>query len=112
MRDDQRKRLGDLSERLAEQAIGDADPSNWDGDGQTPVDMDRDTRGNAVWCRKLALQTLAVLASVERLREAKPPSPDEPGEPNVNEDIDRAEREAKRLLERIGKRGKRERSKP
>lgn len=105
MRPDQRERLADLSERLAEQAINDADPDNWTGSGKLPQDLTQEERGDAVWCRKLALSTLAVLSSVARLQveaPAKPPGGPQPEDAAaVDAEIAAAEREARRLLDRV-----------
>jgi hypothetical protein len=67
MREDQVKRLEDVSERLAEVALRDADPDNWTASDVPLVDMTRDQRGDANWCRKTAVQTVALLNQVQRL---------------------------------------------
>ncbi len=97
MRDDQKKRLADLSEKLAEVVLTDADPDNWTGNGQAPADLSKADRGDAVWCRKLALSSLSVLASVVRLQTEQPALTPEDDD-NVEADITKSENDAKRLL--------------
>lgn len=109
MREDQIKRLEDVSQRLAEVAIRDADPETWTASEVPLVDMTRDERGDANWCRKTAVQTLAVLAHVQRILTASP-APGAPGagsevEASPEDQIARAERAANEMLERIGKKG-------
>ena len=67
MRPDQRQRLQAIADRLIEQTIMDADPDNWSGAGQTLRAMDKDTRGDALWCRKIAVQTVMLSAKIELL---------------------------------------------
>lgn len=101
MREDQRKRLADLSEKLAETALMDADPENWTGNGQVPADLSQEDRGHAVWCRKLALSTLSVLASVARLQADQPQADTPEEDDNVEDDIRKAESDAARLLKGV-----------
>ena len=61
MRPDQLKQLQDLSERLADVFLVEADPDNWSGGGKLPCDMDKQERGDRHWDRKGALGTGAVL---------------------------------------------------
>jgi hypothetical protein len=61
MRDDQRKQLEELAERLADVFLVEADPDNWSGAGKLPCDMDPQTRGNRHWDRKGAMGTGGVL---------------------------------------------------
>lgn len=67
MREDQRTRLAELQELLIDQFLDDADPRNWNGRGKLPAEMDRDTRGDAYWCKKNAAATMMVLAGVDKL---------------------------------------------
>lgn len=67
MRADQLKRLQELSERLADQFILDADPDHWSGAGQKTAEMTQQERGDAYWCRKAAIATGGVLSSTMRL---------------------------------------------
>ena len=95
MRDDQKIRLQEVSEKLAEVVIADADPVNWAASGVLLCDMTRDQRGDASWCRKTAVQSIALLTSLERLLkdEVKGEDPDD-----TEEQIKRAERAAEKAL--------------
>ncbi|HHC8921427.1 TPA: hypothetical protein ACN3MR_002895 [Stenotrophomonas maltophilia] len=102
MRDDQRKRLQDVSESLAEVAIRDADPSNWTAFDKPLCDMSKDERGDAAWCRKTAVQSVALLCRLQQLlRDTGAPGGGDK-DPDPEAEIKAAEREASRLLERIG----------
>lgn len=61
MRPDQLQQLQDLSERLADVFLLEADPDNWSGAGKLPVDMTKDERGDRHWDRKGAMGTGGVL---------------------------------------------------
>ncbi|HDS1602775.1 hypothetical protein [Stenotrophomonas maltophilia] len=101
MRDDQRQRLADISEALAEVAIRDADPANWTAADKPLCDMTKEERGDAAWCRKTAVQSVALLGRLQQiLRDTgggKSGDDDDPAS-----DIKRAEKEARKLLERVG----------
>lgn len=115
MRPDQRKMLVDLSEKLTDAVLLDADPDNWAGAGKTSAEMSQEERGDAVWCRKLAVQSLTVLGRVQHIlqneRDGKSAG-NEVSEPDA--EIQEAEREAKSLLNRVlneAKHGKRQHAK-
>lgn len=106
MRPDQRQRLQAIADRLIEQTIMDADPDNWSGAGQTLRAMDKDTRGDALWCRKIAVQTVMLSAKIELLSV-------DPGAAlgknkvdgdDIQRAIERAEADAAKHLDRIQKR--------
>lgn len=67
MNADQLTRLEALRDRLVDVALTDAEPANWAGHGKRPVDMTREERGDAKWCRGLAVQTVALTMQVQRL---------------------------------------------
>lgn len=69
MRKDQVERLGDLSERIAEVFVTEADPDNWNGSGVPLRDLDEKARGNRYWDKKNAIQTGSLLARVLDLRD-------------------------------------------
>lgn len=99
MRPDQASRLEALSERLAEQALLDADPANWTAAGKIGQDMTVEERGSAVWDRKLAVQTVSLLMRVEVLRQSKPAPPSGiSADDDPEAEIRRAEKEAARLV--------------
>lgn len=105
MRADQLQRLQELSEKLADVFIVEADPANWSGGG-LPRDMSQEERGNRHWDRKGALGTGAVLAhtlNVIKHYEGRKPAP---GDPEDTDDpmisvIDTAEQKAKQALDRV-----------
>jgi hypothetical protein len=67
MRNDQYLKLKALSEKIADVALFDADPDNWVGAGKAAKKLTKEQRGNAYWCRKVALGTISVLMRVEAL---------------------------------------------
>jgi hypothetical protein len=69
MKAEQYLKLQDLSERLTDVVISDADPENWIGNGINPSKLTQVERGDAYWCRKMAVASLAVLTRVATLVE-------------------------------------------
>jgi hypothetical protein len=61
MRPDQIARIQALSEALADTFIANADPSQWTCGGRPPADLTQQERGDAYWCRKMAMATGGVL---------------------------------------------------
>lgn len=94
MRTDQLTRLEVLCDRLLEVALSDADPENWSASGKKLAEMTRDERGDAQWCRRLAVQTVALTMQVQRLMQNPVTGgavvPDQPGktEPDEAEAVD------------------------
>ncbi len=101
MRPDQLQRLADVSERLAETVIVDADPDNWTATGMLLADMTQEQRGDAAWCRKTAVQSVALLIRVEQLLD--PIKLQSPNQPDPEAEIKRAERAASEMLIRVSK---------
>jgi hypothetical protein len=101
MRDDQRKRLQDLSERLADSFLLEADPGEWPGDGRPPADLTQQERGDRYWCKKNAMATGGVLKFVLDLQAR---TGAEGGDPERESDIDHriaeAEKRAASAVER------------
>lgn len=97
MTPEQRARLDAVSRRIAEVAIRDADPDNWTGGDQPLSEMDRPTRGDAQWCRKTAVQTVALLARVETLLNGGPRGASDDPEAEIAQ----AEKAANAALERV-----------
>lgn len=103
MRKDQVARLDDLSERIGEVFIDEADPDNWNGAGVPLRDLDADARGNRYWDKKNAIQTGTLLARVLDLKDRAtlsgkgPPLPDDDAE----KEISRFEKKAKELIDGI-----------
>ena len=61
MRPDQLQRLDDLSERLADSFLVEADLAQWPGDGCPPSRTTQQQRGDRYWCKKNAMATGGVL---------------------------------------------------
>jgi len=61
MRPDQLQRLQDLTEKLADRFLIEADPDEWPGSGTGPADLSQQERGDAYWCKKNAMATGGVL---------------------------------------------------
>ncbi len=97
MRTDQRIRLAEVAERLAEVVIRDADPDSWAAGDLTLAEMDREQRGDAAWCRKTAVQSVALLVRVESLLDVDPASP-APDDLDPEKEIARAEAAATKAL--------------
>ena len=101
MRADQIARLETLHDRLVERALADADPANWVAGEKAPKDMTREERGDAKWCRGLAINTVALTLQVQRMM-VNPAAggavvPDQPAQaPEAVED-DPVEAEVKRF---------------
>lgn len=102
MREDQIKRLAEVSERLAEVVILDADPDSWTATGKTLCDMSKDERGDAAWCRKTAVQSVALLIRVEQLLLPKDGQRPQDDYPDPETEIKRAEKSARDMLDRVG----------
>lgn len=102
MRPDQRERLAAVSERLAEVVISDVDPANWTATGKTLAAMTQAERGDANWCRKTAVQSVALLVRVEALLAPAEGAPPGGLEPDPEDQIARAEKGAAALLKKLG----------
>jgi hypothetical protein len=100
MRDDQRVRLAELSEKLADGVLEEADPALWPGAGQPLADMSKEDRGNRYWSKKNAAATFSLLERAIGLAEKIGGSqPD--GDGDLDEQIQRAEKEAAKLLDKV-----------
>lgn len=67
MRPDQLARLETLRDKLIDRALIDADPANWVAGGKAPKEMSREERGDAKWCRGLAINSVSLTMQVQRL---------------------------------------------
>jgi hypothetical protein len=101
MRPDQRIRLAEVTERLAEAVILDADPDNWSAPGKTLADMTQDERGDAAWCRKTAVQSVTLLAKMLTLQATDEGGAPAPTDPDPEAEIVRAEKAAAKALDRV-----------
>lgn len=99
-------KLQALSEKLFEVVVVEVDPASWSGDGKRPRDMTKDERGDAVWCRRQAAASLALLTQVQRLTHSLETGM--PIEPSTDiEDLDQAialaEKDAGKLIKESNK---------
>jgi hypothetical protein len=106
MRQDQFERLQALSERLVDATLHDADPVNWTGAGRRAADLSKEERGDAHWCRKIAVGTLTVLTKVQMLIGTTQgafaaPDAEEHSEEDLDAEIAAAEKEASLMLDKM-----------
>lgn len=111
MRQDQYERLQELSEKLTDVFLDEAEPSKWPGNAIEPGNMDQQTRGDRYWCKKNAVATLSLVDRVNRLTgDIQAASNGGTGSAAVGEsssddsldaDIKRAEKEATKLLDQM-----------
>ena len=98
MRPDQKARMDDLRDRLIERALIDADPENWVAGNKYPEEMTREERGDAKWCRSLALSTVSLAMQVQRMMSTGATGPVGPGaEPDPMSGQDAVEAEVARF---------------
>lgn len=97
MRPDQLQRLADLSEKLADRFLLEADPAEWPGGGKPPAECTSQERGDAYWCKKNAMATGGVLRyTMDLLAKQGPEDPAKPPDPAKDTDLDRQIRDAER----------------
>lgn len=97
MRPDQIERLNDLSERLADRFLVEADPVEWPGGDIAPADLTQQERGDAYWCKKNAMATGGVLRyTLDLLKNHEGAPAGSPKEAERDADIDRKISEAER----------------
>jgi len=104
MRPDQIARLQELSERLADSFILEADPAEWPGNGKPPTELSQEERGNAYWCKKNAMATGGVLRYTLDLldKEGGAGTPDIAAQDaNMDRKIRDAERRAAAAVDRV-----------
>lgn len=105
MRDDQFEKLEALQEKLCDSIFTEADPDNWPGKDKLPMEMTKDERGDRYWCKKNAAATFTLLNKTLSIaffkgRSNVTPINDEATAPedDLDREIARAEREAKKQL--------------
>lgn len=114
MRQDQYLRLQELTEKLTDVFLEEADPDKWPGAGIAPASMDQQTRGDRYWCKKVAAGTITLIMKTASLQGriqmggAEGGAPDAEEKPEAEDDsleaeIARAEREAQKMLDEIQK---------
>lgn len=103
MRDDQLKRMAELSEKLAEVVLEEADPDLWPGAGVPLADMTTQDRGDRYWSKKNAAATFALLVRTEEIVErVKNPQDEARHGEDLDALIGQAEKKAEALLKRVG----------
>ena len=107
MRPDQLKRLADLSEKLADVVLSEADPDEWPGSGKGQAEMTQQERGDRFWAKRNAAATFALLSKtneiVERRADGSRERDGDDGS-DMQRTIERAEREAAQAIERLQQR--------
>lgn len=99
MRQDQIQRLKDLSERLADHFLLEADPVEWPGAGKAPTELTQQERGDAYWSKKNAMATGGVLRfTLDAIAKHSAPAGGggEPSDTERDHDLDRAVNDAQR----------------
>ncbi|HAV37459.1 MAG TPA: hypothetical protein DCX52_14085 [Massilia sp.] len=115
MRQDQYEKLQELTEKLTDAFIGEADPAVWPGHGVAIAAMDQQTRGDRYWCKKNAAATLSVIVRTTSLigviqqrsllgAGGGVPAPEQEKEDDgLEADVKAAEKEATKLLAQLQK---------
>lgn len=105
MRPDQIQRLADLSEKLAEVVLEEADPAEWPGANMPLASLSQQERGDRYWCKKNAAATFALLErTASLLTDAKDLRNNRPeDDADMEKQIAAKEREASKLLDKVMK---------
>ena len=105
MRPDQIQRLQELSEKLADVVLEEADPAEWPGAGVPMAGMTKEERGDRYWCKKNAAATFALLErTASLLTDAKDLRNNRPeDDADMEKQIAAKEREASKLLDKVMK---------
>lgn len=119
MREDQYLKLQALEEKVTDQFLFEADPTNWTGDGIAPAAMTQDQRGDRYWCKKNAVATISLairigtlIGKIQLAGGTTPPAEggaeggDPSGEGLLDAEVNAAEKEAKRLLRQFERKQK------
>ena len=103
MRPDQLQRIADLSEKLAEVVLEEADPDTWPGAGVPLAEMSNEQRGNRYWAKKNAAasfslleRTTSLLTDAQDLRNNRPEDDND-----MEKQIAAREKEAAKLLNKV-----------
>jgi len=104
MRKDQIDRLNELSEKLTDVFLEEADPDQWPGSGKPLADLTMQDRGDRYWSKKNAAATLTVIMKTVNIvgvvQQGKNPADPQSGD-DMDKEIKEAEKEAERLLNKI-----------
>lgn len=105
MRPDQMQRLQELSEKLADVVLDEADPAKWPGADMQLAALTQQQRGDRYWCKKNAAATFSLLERTASLltdaKDLRNQRPDE--DADMEKQIAAKEREAAKLLEKVMK---------
>jgi len=109
MRQDQYQRLQELSERLTDVFLDEANPDTWPGAGAALAVMDKTTRGDRYWAKKNAAATGMLMGRVEHLigtiqsdsHVGDGAAAVRDSEAELDAEIASAEKEAERLLNEV-----------
>jgi hypothetical protein len=101
MRPDQVQRLQELSEKLADAFLLEADPVEWPGDGKVPTEMTQQERGDRYWCKKNAMATGGVLRFTLDALAKQAGDPSDPADAEKDADAERVVREAEQRSKRL-----------
>jgi hypothetical protein len=105
MREDQVLRLRDLSEKLADVVLEEADPDEWPGAGLPLAGLSQQERGDRYWCKKNAAASFALLTRTEDLieRAAGRGETEDQGEreADLERELNDYEKKAAKLLDKV-----------
>ncbi|CNG65830.1 MULTISPECIES: hypothetical protein [Yersinia] len=110
MHEDYKTRLANLSDKLTDIVLDEADPDNWPGEGKPLKEQTQQERGDRYWSKKNAAGSLTLLIKVHSLigMQTRGGKPGEGGAPDerdfeLGKQVAAAEREAMAVLDRIQK---------
>lgn len=115
MRQDQFEKLQELSEKLTDVVIDEADPANWPGSGWKPIELTKEQRGDRYWSKKNAVATLSLIGRIHQLTSAIRLASNggatggagvEEPEDALDAEVAAAEKEAGKLLDQLQRRTK------
>lgn len=106
MHDDYKTRLTELSDKLTDTVLVEADPDCWPGADKPISEHTKEERGDRYWFKKNAAATLTLLTKVHTLiglhtRGGTPKEAPSDGDFELGKQIAAAEREAAKIIERI-----------
>ena len=105
MRPDQLQRLAELSEKLAEVVLEEADPAEWPGANTPLAALSQQERGDRYWSKKNAAATFSLLdrtlSIVANKAGSTSKTPEE--DADLEKQIAAKEREASKLLDKVMK---------
>jgi hypothetical protein len=103
MRDDQIARMAEITEKIADVVLDEADPANWTAIDKKPNQMTVEERGGRYWDKKNANASMALLLNMQKLQIntkaalGRDPYKDE----ELDGEIASAEKQAKKLLDEM-----------